>query len=108
MPRAAILVAVVMKGGFLSEEWTNALRVVVLLNSESSTLKFVLDEIPPSREKTSSRHGESSLRGLVDRIGGATTRTLQADRMRQAPQNRQILDHRQAIQWVQNAWGERV
>ena len=99
MPRAAALVTVVMKGGFLSEERTNALRVVVL-NSESSTLKFVLDEIPPSREKTSSRHGESSLRGLVDRIGGATTRTLQADRMRQAPQNRQILDHRQAIQWV--------
>ena len=81
---------------------------VLVLNSGSSSLKFALDEISLSSEKTSSRHGASSVRGRVERIGGAATLTLQADGMRQASHIRQILDHRQAVQWVFERVGDTV
>jgi acetate kinase len=79
---------------------------ILVLNSGSSSLKFLLAEYGPAGDRTSRRSGTSVLRGLVERIGGAATLAVTAGGDSEPLREREIPDHQAAVAWVFERLGQ--
>jgi len=79
---------------------------VLVLNSGSSSLKFSLSEVGRDDGRTRSSAARSGVRGMVDRIGRRATLLVKKDGVAEAPEEREIPDHRAAVQWLFERLGQ--
>lgn len=73
---------------------------VLVLNSGSSSLKFLLAEFPASDGATLPQGHTGAIRGSIERIGGNATLTLVSDRSEAVGEERRVADHEAAVRWV--------
>ncbi len=73
---------------------------ILILNSGSSSLKFLLGEFPLAGRTTLPRNRKGGVRGLVERIGGTATLTLASGEGPAVSEERQVPGHPEAVRWV--------
>ncbi|MCP9447769.1 MAG: acetate/propionate family kinase [Nitrospira sp.] len=87
-------------------------RNILVFNSGSSSLKFLLVRYPTEHSGTSEQPGAAGkgiplMRGMVERIGGTATLIMTADGTQEPVREREILDHRSAVEWILELLGGR-
>lgn len=85
---------------------------ILVLNSGSSSLKFLLIRYPAEHSGISDQPGASGkgvplIRGMVERIGGAATLSMTMHDGRREPiREREVPDHRIAVEWIFDSLGQ--
>ncbi len=85
---------------------------ILVFNSGSSSLKFLLIRYPAeprgvSGQPSAADKGIPLIRGMVERIGGTATLSLMIEERREAIRERQVPDHRRAVEWIFESLGLR-
>ncbi|MCP9439742.1 MAG: acetate/propionate family kinase [Nitrospira sp.] len=83
---------------------------ILVLNSGSSSLKFLLVRYPSSEERADEgqsgvERGIPLVRGTIERIGGPATLAMVADGIHKPVGQREVLDHRSAVEWIVESLG---
>lgn len=83
---------------------------ILVLNSGSSSLKFLLIRYPledggTSGERAEGRSGVPLARGVIERIGGAATLSMTINGRGEPIRERDVPDHRIAVEWIFESLG---
>lgn len=78
---------------------------ILVLNSGSSSLKFLLVRAPSGEERmdegqSGEQQGTPLVRGAIERIGGTATLAMAANGIHKLVGEREVLDHRRAVEWI--------
>ncbi|MCP9450352.1 MAG: acetate kinase [Nitrospira sp.] len=86
---------------------------ILVFNSGSSSLKFLLIRYPAERRGASGQpdaadKGIPLIRGMVERIGGTATLMMTGDGTQEPIRERDVPDHRRAVEWIFESLGESI
>jgi acetate kinase len=79
---------------------------ILVLNSGSSSLKFLLANHRPDGERGGPRVVKPIIRGRIERIGGAATLAVTAEGIQEPTREREIRDHQGAVEWIFERLGQ--
>lgn len=83
---------------------------ILVFNSGSSSLKFLLIRYPVEPKGVSGQPGAASkgiplIRGMVEQIGGMATLMMTSDGTQEPIRKRDVSDHRGAVEWIFESLG---